>query len=88
MVELNRTTRELYKPEAFPEADVVGAVNAFMADFTTGAFLFGDGYRIDVVAAVSSHERAKLTVANKDATEHLRRADVRTAILLALPEKA
>ena len=59
MVELNRTTGELYKPEAILEVDVVGAVDAFMADPTTEAFLFGDDYRIDMVAAVSSHERAR-----------------------------
>lgn len=59
MVELNWTTGELYTPEAFPDADVVGAVNAFMADFTPGAFLFGDGYRIDMVEAVSSDEQAR-----------------------------
>jgi hypothetical protein len=37
---------------------------------------------------VSSHEWAKVTVANKDTTEHLRRAAVRTAILLDQPEKS
>lgn len=34
------------------------------------------------------HEWAKVTVANKEATEHLGRAAVRTAILLARPEKS
>ena len=88
LVELNPTISDLYKPEAILEADVVGAVDVFMADPTTEAFLFGDGYRIDPVEAVSSHEWAKVTVADKDATKHLRRAAVRTAVLLARPEKA
>ena len=67
---------------------VVAAVDAFMADPTTTAFLFGDGYRIDLAEAVSSYEWAKVTFANKEATEHLKRAAVRTAILLARLEKA
>ena len=59
-----------------------------MADPTTTVFLFGDGYRIDLAKAVRSHEWASVTVATKDATEHLKRAAVRSAILLARPEKA
>ena len=83
----NPTTSELYKAKSILEADVVAAVDAFMADPTTTAFLFGDGYQIDLADAVSSHEWAKVTVANKDTTDHLRRAAVRTAILLARPDK-
>ena len=83
----NLTTSELYKAKSILEADVVAAVDAFMADPTMTAFLFGDGYRIDLAEAVSSHEWAKVTVANKDATEHLKRTAVRTAILLARPDK-
>ncbi|KQO76406.1 hypothetical protein [Methylobacterium sp. Leaf88] len=83
----NPTTGELYKAKVILEADVQAAVDAFMADPSTTAFLFGDGYRIDLAEAVSSHEWAKVTVANKESTEHLKRAAVRTAILLARPEK-
>jgi hypothetical protein len=84
----NLTTGELYKAKAILEADVVAAVDAFMADPTTTAFLFGDGYQIDLSEAVRSHEWASVTVGTKDATEHLKRTAVRTAILLARPEKA
>jgi hypothetical protein len=87
MADSRATTGELYKAKAILEADVQAAVDAFMADPTTTAFLFGDGYQIDLAEAVSSHEWAKVTVANKDTTDHLRRAAVRTAILLARPEK-
>jgi hypothetical protein len=83
----NPTTGELYKAKTILEADVQAAVDAFMADPTTTAFLFGDGYQINIAEAVSNHEWAKVTVANKDTTDHLRRAAVRTAILLARPEK-
>jgi len=81
----NPTTGELFKANSILEADVVAAVDAFMADPTTTALMFGDGYRIDLAEAVSSHEWAKVTVANKEATEHLKRAAVRNAILLARP---
>lgn len=84
----NPTTGELYKAKAILEADVDAAVDAFMADPTTTAFLFGDGYRIDLVEAVRLHEWASVTAANEGATEHLKRVAVRTAILLARPEKA
>jgi hypothetical protein len=88
MADSRATTGELFKTKAILEADVVAAVEAFMADPTTTAFLFGDGYQIDLAEAVSSHEWAKVTVANKDTTDHLRRAAVRTAILLARSEKS
>lgn len=83
----NPTTGELYKAKAILEADVVAAVDAFMADPTTTLFVFGDGYQVDLAEAVRSHEWASVTVGTKDATEHLKRAAVRTAILLARPEK-
>ena len=88
MADSNPTTGELYKAMAILEADVVAALDAFMADATTTAFVFGDGYRIDLAEAVSSHEWAKVTMANREAAEHLKRTAVRTAILLARPEKA
>ena len=83
----NPTTGELYKAKAVTEADIVTAVDAFMADPTTTAFLFGEGFSIDLAEAVRSHEWASVTVGTKDATEHLKRLAVRTAILLARPEK-
>jgi hypothetical protein len=84
----NPTTGELYKAKSILEADVVAAVDAFMADPSMTSFLFCNDYQIDLAEAVSRHEWAKVTVANKEATEHLKRVAVRTAILLARPEKA
>lgn len=83
----NPTTGELYKAKAILEADVVAAVDAFMADPTTTLFVFGDGYRINLAQAVRSHEWADATVRNAEVTAHLKRVAVRTAILLARPEK-
>lgn len=87
MADSRATTGELYKAKRLTEEDIKAAVDAFMADPTATDFLFGDGYQIDLSQAVSAHEWASVTVANKDTTEHLRRAAVRTAILLARPEK-
>lgn len=87
MADSRVTTGELYKAKTLTEGDIKAAVDAFMADPTATAFLFGNGYQIDLSEAVSSHEWASVTVANKDTTEHLRRAAVRTAILLARPER-
>lgn len=87
MADTNPTTGELFKAKALADDDIVAAVAAYMADPTTSAFLFGDGYTIDLAEAVKAHEWASVTVGNKDATDHLKRAAVRTAILLARPEK-
>jgi hypothetical protein len=87
MTDAPKTTSELFKAKAVSDADIAAAVGAFMADQNTSAFLFGEGYRIDLAEAVRAHEWASVTTANKDATDHLKRAAVRTAILLARPEK-
>jgi hypothetical protein len=59
-----------------------------MRDPTVGLFRFDDGHGLDVADAVKAHPWAKEIGANQEATENLRRAAVRTAILLAWPEKA
>ncbi|KQP62797.1 hypothetical protein [Methylobacterium sp. Leaf112] len=87
MANAPQTTGELFKAKAVTEADIVAAVDAFMADPGTTAFLFGEGYRLDLAEAVRAHEWASVTTANEDATDHLKRAAVRTAILLARPEQ-
>ena len=84
----NPTTGELFKAKSLTDADIDAAVDAFMADPTTTLFVLKDGYRIDLAAAVRTHEWASVTVGTKDATEHLKRVAVRTAILLSRPEKA
>jgi hypothetical protein len=83
----NPTSGGLYKANSLTDADIDAAVDAFMADPTTTAFLFGEGYSIDLAEAACSHEWAFVTVGTKDPTEHLKRLSVRTAILLARPEK-
>jgi hypothetical protein len=87
MANASQTTGELFKAKAVTDADMAAAVDAFMADSSTPAFLFGEGYRIDLAEAVHAHEWASVTTANDKATDHLKRKAVRTAILLARPEK-
>ncbi|WP_156368999.1 hypothetical protein [Methylobacterium sp. Leaf100] len=56
MANVPPTTGELFKAKAVTEADIVAAVDAFMADPNTTAFLFGEGYRLDIAEAVRAHE--------------------------------
>jgi len=87
MAESPPTTGELFKAKAITEEDVVAAVDAYMADPTTTLFVMGEGYGLDLAEAVRTHEWAFVTVSHSTATDHLKRAAVRTAILLARPEK-
>lgn len=87
MADAPPTTSELYKAKAILEADIAEAVDAFMADPTTSLFVFGEGYRLDLVAAVRAHPFANATISGGDATPSRKRKAVRTAILQARPEK-
>ncbi|KQO69773.1 hypothetical protein [Methylobacterium sp. Leaf89] len=88
MADSRATIGELYKAKAILKADVAAAVDAYMADPTTTLFLFGDGYRIDLAGAVEGSRFASLVVKDVHAADHHKRVAVRTAILLARPEKA
>lgn len=81
------TTGELCKAKALTDADIASAVNAYVADPSTTVFLFREGYCLDLAEAVRAHEWASVTTAKHKATDHLKRAAVRTAILFARPEK-
>ncbi|WP_336490490.1 hypothetical protein [Methylobacterium nigriterrae] len=81
------TAGELFKTKALTDGDVRAAVEAYMADPTTTLFVFGEGYGLNLAEAVRSYEWARQTVASAEASGHLKRAAVRTATLLARPEK-
>lgn len=87
MATMNPTIGELFKAKAVTAEDVGAAVDAFMADPTTTLFMLGEGYGVDLAAAVAAQAWATREMANPDATDHIRRHAVRTAILLARPEK-
>ena len=88
MASTNPTIGELFKAKAVTEADVGAAVDAFMTDPTTTLFILGEGYGVDLAAAVAAQAWATREMAHPDATDHLKRHAVRTAILLARPDKA
>lgn len=87
MATTNPTIGELFKTKAVTDKDVAAAVDAFMADPTTTLFMLGEGYGVDLAAAVAAQTWATKEMADPKATEHIRRHAVRTAILLARPEK-
>lgn len=84
----NPTTGELYQAKALTGEDLAAAVDAFMTDPTTTLFLFSNGYQLDIAAAIRSHPFSNATISGGNATRTRKRAAIRTAILLARPEKA
>lgn len=67
--------------------DVAAVVETYMADPQSGPVDFGEGFRIDPAAAVAGHPFAKTLMRQPWASDDLRRAAVRAAILLAQPER-
>lgn len=79
------TTGDLYKAKLILEKDVVAAVDAFMANPSTSAFLIGEGFALDLYAAVAASPFALRVLADPNALPASKRCAVRTAILLARP---
>ena len=67
--------------------DVSAVVEAYMVNPDIGTVTFGEGFRIDPAAAVAGHPFAKALMGQPWASDELRRAAVRAAILLAQPER-
>ncbi|ACS43776.1 hypothetical protein [Methylorubrum extorquens] len=85
MADQTPTLGELFKAKKVLDEEVVAAVDAYMADPTTGLFMIGEGYGVDLAAAVAANGWATERYNAKGATEAHRRHAVRTAILLARP---
>jgi hypothetical protein len=81
------TIGELFKQALVLDADVRSAVDAYMADAETGVFPVGEGYGLDLAAAVEAHGPAKRALADPNASDSYKRTMVRTALLLARPAK-
>ncbi|QDI81055.1 hypothetical protein E8E01_11720 [Methylorubrum populi] len=88
MPDPNPTVGELFKAKAVTDEQVNAAVEAYLATPDTSEHPIADGYSLDLGGAVAGHRWASEVVANTEATENLKRAAVRTAILLARAEKA
>ena len=79
-----QTTGELFKAKEILDEDIAAAVDAFMANPTGAtAIPLGEGYELDAIAAVAASKFAREAMVSPDASDHLKRAAVRTAILLA-----
>jgi hypothetical protein len=81
------TIGELFKQALILDADVHAAVNAYMADAETGVFPVGEGYGLDLAAAVAAHGPARTAIADPNASDTYKRTMVRTALILARPIK-
>ena len=81
------TTGELFKQALILDADVHAAVNAYMTDVETGVFPVGEGYGLDLAAAVDAHGPAKRALADPSASDGFKRTVVRAALILARPIK-
>ncbi|MCY1644786.1 hypothetical protein [Methylorubrum sp. SL192] len=88
MADPNPTVGELFKAKAVTDDEVNAAVEAYLADPETNAHPIADGYSLDLGAAVAGHGWASQVVANRESSPGLKRAAVRTAILLARAQKA
>ncbi|WP_336490026.1 hypothetical protein [Methylobacterium nigriterrae] len=82
------TIGDLFKQALVLDADVHAAVDAYMADAETGVFPVGEGYGLDLAAAVDAYGPAKRALADPNTSDAFKRTMVRTALLLARPDKA
>lgn len=82
------TTGELVKALRITPDEVSAAVDALIAKPDTGSYPVGDGYLLDLAAAVAAHQPSAAALADPDRTEKFKRTMARTAILLARPVKA
>ena len=81
------TIGELFKQALVLDADVRAAVNAYMADAETGVFPVGEGYGLDLAAAVDAHGPAKRALADLSASDTYKRTMIRMALILARPQR-
>jgi hypothetical protein len=87
MADSSPTVGELFKAKAVTDDEVNAAVEAYLTDLEAGIFPIAAGYVVDVDAAVVKHLWASHVIANEESSPGLRRAAVRTAVLLARVQK-
>ncbi len=80
------TVGEMRRKAIITDAEIVAAVEAYLANPKAASFEFTSGYVLDVTAAVNDHRQAKAILADKRANDAFRRTMVRTAVILATPE--
>lgn len=76
----------LHKAGIIRDADIDAAIDAYMADPTTGTVVLGgSGYRLDLGAAVRAHRSTSAVMRDITLRAKYRRLALRTAFLLASP---
>lgn len=81
------TTDDLVLQGVISNQEVDEAVAAFLGPQAATRFHFPTGYWLDIQEAIASHPFAKATISGGAAKPARKRSVVRTAILLARPEK-
>ena len=81
------TTAALYAAQPIVEDDVMAIIRAYVANPAQAVSAVGEGYVIDVAAAVNAHPFAASVMHASWTSTDLRLAAVRAAVLLAQPLK-
>ena len=79
------TTSDLFETRAISYDEVNAAADAYLVRPARGLVPIAKDYLLDIAAAVEACEFARWAMASGAATDHMRRAAVRTAILMARP---
>lgn len=88
MAESFPTTGDLVKAKAITADDLELLVTTYLAAPSEAPLPLGPEHRINVAAAIEAHPQARAALADPAAREGWRKTMLRTAILLARPEKA
>ena len=81
------TVSDLVKSKVITDEEVNAAVDAVFADLKIGAFELTSGWIVDLTAAVKADRHASATLREPTAKARIKRAAVKSAILLAHPVK-
>jgi hypothetical protein len=87
MAENPTTVGDLYRAGGITDADLRSAAIAYLADPLMKAHVFPSGYCLDIGAAVQSNEWALAQYRSPATNAVMKRVAVRTAIMMARPEK-
>ena len=85
------STAEIDHKAGIPAEDLRAAVDAVLEATACSSkahlYMLGHGYRLDVTTAIRAYEPAVKALADSYASERVRRATVREALVLAGPKK-
>ncbi|CAO4184610.1 hypothetical protein [Methylorubrum extorquens] len=88
MADSNSTLGELFKANVVTHDDLNALVDAVLDGRMEERVDLGEGYTLDVAAAVNANAFATAVLRDKTSTTGARRTAARTAILLARAQKA